>query len=262
MENTKRVIWASSILLVSLGILSLVLSLGFGVPVNSWPLALIMLGAGFFILASYTAKSWRWGSLFYAPGAMLAALGLVFLLNTITGDWNAWAYAWLIVVAGLGLGVLLASQGKDWPAYVRLAGAGAVIGGITLSVLFGAITGGRFMQVMAPILLVLGGVSLRWLRPDKILPEGFLRRPKAIDEAQTDPAPAPTDQSGLVEPLSKRELEVLALVNQGLANGEIAEKLSLAPSTVKTHINNIYGKLGVQTRIQAIKQAKEMKLIS
>jgi len=262
MENTKRVVWASSILLVSLGILSLVLSLGFGVLVNSWPLAVVMLGAGFFILASYTAKSWHWGSLFYAPGALLVALGLVFQLNVITGDWNAWAYAWLIVISGLGLGVLLAGQGQGWPATVRLAGAGTVIGGITLSVLFGAIAGGRFMMVMAPILLVLGGVSLHWLRPDKILPEGFLRRPKADGEKQADPAPALADQSGLVEPLSKRELEVLALVDQGLANGEIADKLSLAPSTVKTHINNIYGKLGVQTRIQAIKQAKEMKIIN
>ena len=54
---------------------------------------------------------------------------------------------------------------------------------------------------------------------------------------------------------------MLRLIDQGLSNPEIAEKLTLAPSTVKTHINNIYGKLGVQTRVQALKHARELKLL-
>ena len=57
---------------------------------------------------------------------------------------------------------------------------------------------------------------------------------------------------GTVEP---RELEVLRLIDAGLSNQQIADKLSVAPSTVKTHINNIYGKLGVQTRVQAVTRA-------
>jgi LuxR family maltose regulon positive regulatory protein len=68
------------------------------------------------------------------------------------------------------------------------------------------------------------------------------------------------DQSLLVEPLSPRELEVLQLIDQGLSNSEIAGQLVVAPSTVKTHINNIYGKLGVRTRLQALKRAEELGL--
>ena len=64
-----------------------------------------------------------------------------------------------------------------------------------------------------------------------------------------------------MEPLSARELDVLRLVSQGLSNPEIAARLVLAPSTVKTHINNIYSKLGVQTRLQAVQRARELGLL-
>jgi LuxR family maltose regulon positive regulatory protein len=65
----------------------------------------------------------------------------------------------------------------------------------------------------------------------------------------------------LVEPLSERELEVLGLIAAGLSNQEIAQKLVVALSTVKKHINNIYTKLGVKSRTQALVQARELKLL-
>ncbi len=61
--------------------------------------------------------------------------------------------------------------------------------------------------------------------------------------------------------ISPRELEVLQFMSAGLSNGEIARKLSISESTVKTHLANIYYKLGVSRRVQAIAQAKELKLI-
>jgi LuxR family maltose regulon positive regulatory protein len=68
-------------------------------------------------------------------------------------------------------------------------------------------------------------------------------------------------QAGMIEPLSAREMEVLGLIDEGLSNAEIAERLSVANSTVKTHINNIYNKMAVETRIQAIRQARELGLL-
>jgi predicted ATPase/DNA-binding CsgD family transcriptional regulator len=65
----------------------------------------------------------------------------------------------------------------------------------------------------------------------------------------------------LVESLSERELEVLRLVAAGLQNQEIAADLVVALSTVKTHINNIYRKLDVTNRVQAVSRAKALKLI-
>jgi len=68
-------------------------------------------------------------------------------------------------------------------------------------------------------------------------------------------------KSTLVEPLSERELEVLHLIAEGFSNAEIAEKLVIAQGTVKRHINNIYGKLGVQSRTQAVARSREMGLL-
>lgn len=65
----------------------------------------------------------------------------------------------------------------------------------------------------------------------------------------------------LVEPLSQRELEILQLVADGLSNQEICQKLFLALSTVKGHNRNIFGKLQVQRRTEAVARAQELGLI-
>jgi LuxR family maltose regulon positive regulatory protein len=64
-----------------------------------------------------------------------------------------------------------------------------------------------------------------------------------------------------LEPLSERELEVLRLLNSKLSVPEIAEELTVAPSTVRTHIRIIYNKLGVHGRIEALQKAKDLSLI-
>jgi LuxR family maltose regulon positive regulatory protein len=68
-------------------------------------------------------------------------------------------------------------------------------------------------------------------------------------------------QGGLVEPLSDRELEVLRLVAAGRSNRDIGEELCLAIGTVKKHVYNIYGKLNVQRRTEAVSRARELGLI-
>ena len=65
----------------------------------------------------------------------------------------------------------------------------------------------------------------------------------------------------LVEPLSARELEVLALVAEGLSNREIGERLFITPGTVKNHVSNVLAKLEVRDRTQAILRAQELGLL-
>jgi DNA-binding CsgD family transcriptional regulator len=65
----------------------------------------------------------------------------------------------------------------------------------------------------------------------------------------------------LIEPLSNRELEILRLITSGLSNPEIAHDLVVVESTVKRHINNLYGKLQVNNRARAIKRAHELNLL-
>jgi LuxR family maltose regulon positive regulatory protein len=63
------------------------------------------------------------------------------------------------------------------------------------------------------------------------------------------------------DPLSERELEVLQHVARGLSNQEIADKLFLSAGTVKRHMSNIYQKLDVHSRTQALERARSLKVL-
>jgi LuxR family maltose regulon positive regulatory protein len=99
----------------------------------------------------------------------------------------------------------------------------------------------------------------------------YARELLAAFEASQLPAPQPGPESrahkvsrqpaALVEPLTDRELEVLQLLAEGLTNPEIAQRLVISLPTVKTHTRNIYGKLGVHGRKQAVAQAREWGIL-
>ena len=72
---------------------------------------------------------------------------------------------------------------------------------------------------------------------------------------------APVSAVGMVEPLTRRERQVLNLMTAGLSGPEIAEELVVAYSTVRSHIKSIYGKLGVHSRYEAIERAKALRLV-
>jgi LuxR family maltose regulon positive regulatory protein len=74
------------------------------------------------------------------------------------------------------------------------------------------------------------------------------------------PLPA-ARSSALLEPLTEREREVLRLLLEGASNREIAQRLVLSVNTVKRHVYNLCGKLGVQSRTQAIIRARELSLV-
>jgi LuxR family maltose regulon positive regulatory protein len=75
------------------------------------------------------------------------------------------------------------------------------------------------------------------------------------------PAGKPELEAAL-EPLSERELDILRLIAEGYTNQEIAETLVIAVSTVKSHINHLYGKLGIQRRTQAVAMARGLGLLA
>ena len=61
--------------------------------------------------------------------------------------------------------------------------------------------------------------------------------------------------------ISQRELEVLELISNGLSNQEIGERLFVSESTIKTHVSNLFVKLDVKRRTQAVTRAKEWRII-
>ena len=85
-----------------------------------------------------------------------------------------------------------------------------------------------------------------------------LTRPKVITTGE----PFELDEASLKRTgISKREHEVLELVSQGLSNQEIADRLFVSTSTVKTHVSNVLAKLDARRRTQAIQRAKELRII-
>ncbi len=73
--------------------------------------------------------------------------------------------------------------------------------------------------------------------------------------------PAAPPAAGLVEPITRRELDVLRLMAEGLTNAEIARRLYLTLNTLKAHTNSIYGKLDVHSRLQAVNRARQLGLL-
>ncbi|MCA9961291.1 MAG: response regulator transcription factor [Anaerolineales bacterium] len=77
-------------------------------------------------------------------------------------------------------------------------------------------------------------------------------------ETETFPASA----QSLVDPLTKREMEILSLIATGLKNKEIAAALFVSVNTVHYHTKNLYSKLGANSRTQAITRAKALNLLA
>jgi DNA-binding NarL/FixJ family response regulator len=103
-------------------------------------------------------------------------------------------------------------------------------------------------QLLSAIRAVAAGDTLLAPAVTRRLIEAHLRRPR------------PDAASALGE-LTDREREILELVGRGLSNAEIAEKLVLGESTVKTHVGRVFAKLGVRDRAQAVIAAYENGLI-
>jgi LuxR family maltose regulon positive regulatory protein len=91
--------------------------------------------------------------------------------------------------------------------------------------------------------------------------EAFPNQGRTTNDKGPNHSSAALRPSSLVEPLSDRELEILNLIAAGRSNQEVADTLVIAVSTVKKHINNLYGKLGVQSRTQALVRAREQHLL-
>jgi len=74
-------------------------------------------------------------------------------------------------------------------------------------------------------------------------------------------ASSPAEAQPLIDPLTKRELELLQLLAAGLSNAEIADQLVITVGTVKAHTASIYQKLNVNRRSQAVARARELNIL-
>jgi LuxR family maltose regulon positive regulatory protein len=95
----------------------------------------------------------------------------------------------------------------------------------------------------------------------RALLDAFQREREAQRRQMAAVSLPPALAEAALDPLTDRELEVLGLLAEGLSNKEIADRLVVAPSTVKQHLKNIYGKLDVHSRTQAVVRGRELALL-
>jgi DNA-binding NarL/FixJ family response regulator len=105
-------------------------------------------------------------------------------------------------------------------------------------------------ELVAAVRIVATGEALLAPSITRRLIEEFARRP--------DPPPSPVDLRGLTD----REREVLVLIARGLSNQEIASRLFVAETTVKTHVGRVLAKFGLRDRAQAVVLAYESGLVT
>ncbi len=110
-----------------------------------------------------------------------------------------------------------------------------------------------FFSLFAFLFLTFGYVVSRFIQNKSIQKENDITVPsnaKEINQSKIE-----------LLKISKREYEVLELINQGHSNQEISNQLFISESTVKSHVSSLLNKLDAKRRTQAIKKAKEMQII-
>jgi LuxR family maltose regulon positive regulatory protein len=112
-----------------------------------------------------------------------------------------------------------------------------------------------FVEAGEPIRALLEHAFARGMHPDYARKLLSALEPPRGDTGQSN------GQTDLVEALTDREVEVLRFICQGYTNAQIAEALIVATNTIKTHTSNLYGKLGVRNRAQAVLRAQELHFI-
>ena len=114
-----------------------------------------------------------------------------------------------------------------------------------------------FVDEGPPMLTMLREIQARGVAPDYVAMLLSAFGP----QHQAAAAPLAASSNPLPEPLTAREREVLHLLAEGASNGEIARRLVLSTGTVKKYVYNICGKLGVQSRTQALARARTLRLL-
>ena len=146
-----------ALLLIGIGIILLLLNFSSGYLIsNAWWLIFFILAAGFFLPAFIWPKSREGLSALFIPGTIMASLGLIFLYNVTTNDWDSWAYMWTLLPCAVGLGIYLAAKYGKWERGV--AQVGIWIMGFSLAAFL--LFSGRIIKTVGAVILILIGIRM------------------------------------------------------------------------------------------------------
>lgn len=161
MKNLDRGSLVGALALILLGVVFLVLNflpdVGFE---ELWPVIFFVVALGFYLPAVIWPESRRGLAGLYIPGSLLLVMGLTFLYNTLSGDWNVWAFAWLLIPFGIGLGMTLSAWIGGWPPPVGEVGIWIMVLNAVGFSLFGTLFGEPLIKTLSAGLVLVGGALM------------------------------------------------------------------------------------------------------
>ncbi len=161
MKRMDRGSLAAALFLISLGAIFLLINL---LPelsfTRTWPVIFLAVAAAFFLPAVIAEEARRGLAALAIPGSLFLGLGLIFLYNTLSGDWAAWAYAWILIPASIGLGLILSSWIGGWGQPVAEVGVWLMVLNGAAFGLFATLFGTAFLKTLGAGALILGGLLM------------------------------------------------------------------------------------------------------
>ena len=178
MKSMDRGSLVGALALIILGAVFLILNfipdVGFE---ELWPVIFFVVAMGFYLPAVIWPESRRGLAGLYIPGSLLLVMGVVFLYNTLSGDWNIWAFAWLMVPFSIGMGMTMAAWIGAWSASVGEVGVWIMVLNAVGFGLFGTLFGEPVVKTFSAGLVLVGG-GLMLLR-------GFVRGRHSDEKPKT-----------------------------------------------------------------------------
>ncbi len=161
LKSSNRALLIVALYLILMGILFAALMLIPGVTLfTAWPIIFVVFGITLFLPAFIWPSSRSGLAALFVPGTMIVLLGLLFQYTTLTGDWAAWVYAWLLIPASFGLGLLLAGKSGGWSRSVGTFGLGIFTLFAVAYGLFAVLMGATFMKALGAGLVLLSGILI------------------------------------------------------------------------------------------------------
>jgi hypothetical protein len=160
MDTTNRTSIVIGGILILLGAIFLACNL-FRIDFDRiWPMIFFIIGAGFCLPVLLMPAERKNLAGLLIPGTILFGLGVIFFYNTLTGDWESWAYIWALIPAAVGLGLLIASRVGGWGGETARVGLWMAIISTAVFLILAAFFGGRNFGAIGSILLIGLGLVL------------------------------------------------------------------------------------------------------
>ena len=159
MKNLNRGTLITGIVLLAIGIILMLLNLIPGVGMSQyWPLIIILIGLGFFLPVLFLPESRHGLAGLFIPGMIFLFMGLLFLYDTLSGDWTVWAFGWLLIPASVGFGIYLGALIGIWGKGSTQTGLWIGVTSLALFSILAAIFGRPFIKYTGSIILIASGV--------------------------------------------------------------------------------------------------------